>query len=156
MKKLKYVKQLDPCGCTIACLAMIVDKEYFELRHFLNNNKEKLSPFLRGNPVHQEHFYANKLSSRIGFFPEEIISILEIFFNKRSKFIEFRGLENLKNHCILSISDMDGSKLPNSHAIVYDAKQKLVLNPCPDDNIKLDNKLTGYNVLVCIEILGEK
>lgn len=154
IKKLKYVEQLDPSGCTIACLAMIVDKKYFELRDFLNDKKQQVINCLLKENVYFPHFYKDHTSSRIHFYGQEIMNILETIFQIKSRFIEFRSMENLVNHCVLTVSDIKGCKICSSHAVLYDARKKIILDPSSHFGSRLNNNLVGHNVVTCLEILG--
>lgn len=133
MQKLKLVKQIDECGCSIACLAMVTGKPYFYIRTILH---EKINR-LRNIPI-SGHL--------IGLHPNELCDILLNVFKIPCQFIKFISFGRLKSNCILLLCPITGS-LSAKHAVVFDATNRRILDPdskCAD--------LKEYNVYCCIEL----
>lgn len=134
MKILKLVKQLDECGCTIACMSMITGIPYFEMRSRLH---------LECPDAMKDGTTNYKL---IGLHCTEEKEFLEKIFGIPCRFIKFLSLNKLKKHCILSICGLKGE---GGHSVVFDAKTRCILNPLDGEEIK---DLSEYNVKHCIEI----
>ncbi len=64
----------------------------------------------------------------------------------RCKFIKFSSLRALKKHCILYLVPLSGH-YGGSHAIVFDAKERCIINPL-DTPIDINQ----YNVTCCVEL----
>lgn len=136
-KPLKQIYQLDPTGCTYACVAMIANKKYFEIRELVSNIIPSLS--------------AKNMSLYItspGLLPGQIKDVLN-YLNIRSKWIKFESLNKLKNNAILLICKIDKNDFESGHAIVFDKLNKKILDPGFGANISLDS----YNICGCLEIL---
>lgn len=133
MKKLKHIIKLDQYGCSIACIAMITNKSYFEIRDIVHKNVSRLK---------------NKWSDHryIGLYPQEMLDTLKSIFKRPCKFIKFSSLRKLKKHCILFICSIEGERT-GGHAIIFDTKARRILDP---DNMM--KNLNGCNVFCCIEI----
>lgn len=149
MKKLKHIFQLDPNGCSIAALAMIVGKEYFELRKFLHKNENKIIPLLRKSDKASKclvEFYNN---NGFWFSLEDMIQILMVLFYIKATYKKFYSLQKIKKHSVFNV--MGINKYEAGHAIVFDAVQRKILDPGRDET-RTDNKLSNYNVATYIEI----
>lgn len=132
MRRLNLVKQLDNTGCTIACLSMIAEIPYFELRNILHSNVSR---------------FKNAVALvNIGLYPNEFRSILSNQFCISSRFIKFVSLGELRRHCVLFLRPIVFDS--TEHAVVYDAKTKTIFDPS-GKNINIDD----YNVCTCIEII---
>lgn len=150
MKKLRYIQQLDSWGCSIACMAMLVDMNYFSLRQFLYENDDKI-----------EYSYnaGRNLGGNVHITQSEFKKILKILFNLESNWIQFISVRELKKHCLLALSPLHGG---DGHGVVFDAKRRKILNPCRNStmNYRLWSKDTKdkslpvvkYNVYQCLEI----
>lgn len=133
MKKLKLVKQLDKYGCTIACLSMITEISYFDVRKILHQEIDRMK---------------NKCVSptEIGLNCLPLKEALEKIFNIPCRFIKFLSFSKLKKHCILYICPLMGA-YEFVHTIVFDAKNRRIIDPM--DNLK---NLNEFNIICCIEI----
>ena len=136
MKTLKLVKQLDECGCTIACMSMITGIPYFEMRSRLHL---ECSEEVQDGIINHE---------KIGLSCVEEQAILERIFEIPCRFIKFLSLNELRKHCILTICDLKGR---GYHSVVFDAKTRSILDPWNGKEIK-GAYLNEYNVKCCIEI----
>lgn len=130
MRKLKLVQQYDQTGCVPACLGMIVDKSYFEIRQLLIDSK------------------IQKHRSIIGIYEWELQEILSKYFGINSRWIKFENLSKLENHCILFLAHVYPPQTLQRHCVVYDAKECQILDP----DMSLYNNLGGFNVSNCLEI----
>ncbi len=152
MRELKHVLQLDNKGCTIACMAMIVDMRYFELRQLLSDN-DKTIPYaynkLRGKDGH------------IGIYSSEFRDILKRLFNIESNWIQFTSTRSLKKHCVLYINKIDQHPGGGSHCMVFDAVQRKILDPSKENGWNIGQNLIARhkklgthknNVHQCLEI----
>ncbi len=147
MKELKRIEQLDAKGCTIACVAMIARMEYFELRQLLWDKRKEIRYQLNGR---------NGIDGNIGFYHEETRGILLSLFKLDSEWIQFKGLENMDHHCILTLTSIDPTvvELGGGHAVVFDAGQQKILNPCSRviyNDLTTDTEVS-FNVAYCLEI----
>lgn len=134
MRKLKRVQQLDKYGCTIACLAMIIDKPYFATRETIQSKIERLS---KQPPVQPEF---------IGLYYTEFRDVLRYTFNIQCRFIKLSSLRQVKKHCVLWIVPLewDGRIV---HAMMFDAQKRCILDP-----MGLIKNLEEYNIASCLEI----
>jgi len=134
VQKLKPVEQLDQCGCTIACLAMILEMPYFQVRTELHSTIDRLKkpcvPY-----------------TEIGLNCVDMQVILEREFSKPCQFIKFLSLSKLKKHCMLYICPLEGG-YSGIHAVMFDAISRKLIDPTAHKIINLDN----FNVMCCIEI----
>lgn len=138
MRSIKKVKSLDHYGCAIACLAMITNKSYFQMR-------EKL------NQVYDRHKYKITSFERLGIPVSDVYELLRTHLNVRCQGTKF--IMPMEKHCILLINPIDPYLAQKFlHAIVWDAKRKRILDPDGNDNSILDN----FNICCCIEILQPK
>lgn len=147
VKSLKRIEQLDHKGCTIACVAMIVRMEYFELRHLLWSKRKEISYKMNGR---------NGFDGNIGFYHEETRGILLSLFKLDSEWIQFKGLANMDHHCILTLTTIDPTVIGHGggHAVVFDAGQQKILNPGSriiDNDLTTDTEVS-FNVAYCLEI----
>ena len=141
MKSLRLVEQQYKDDCTIACLAMITGISYYRTQRILRRNANKTISRLR----------FLKRCKRIEYIEwPKFIPILEDMFNISSRFIRFESLQNLKQHCILGVCNINGTFLKKSHAVVFDAKNRKILDP-----IGRREDLNQSNVFACLEI-GEE
>lgn len=134
MKTLRLVKQLDECGCTIACMSMITGIPYFEIRSRLHS---ECSDAMKAGITDYK---------LIGLYCTEQQEFLEKIFGIPCRFIKFLSLNKLKKHCILSVCGLRGQ---GCHSIVFDAKIRCILDPWNGKEIK---DLDKHNVKCCIEI----
>ncbi len=151
MKKLKYVRQLDYQGCSIACMAMIVGMKYFELREFLWNSRKRVD-FRYNGP--------KGMSGQIGLYEGEFKDVLEKLFDIKTRAIQFQSIGKLRKHCLLLICRIDD--MSNRHYLVFDAKARKILDPsgCVFNNkLQITKDADGrspvfsdYNVSHCLEI----
>ena len=134
MEEIKQVIQLDKYGCTIACMAMILDMQYFDLRKILHEKIDRLTG--RTNPEF------------IGLNCGPMKDALETMFDVQCRFIKFESLGDLRKHCILFICPLGGCYV-FVHTVIYDAQQKRLIDPDQRDTIA---SLENYNVVCCLEI----
>jgi len=119
---MNLIRQLDKDGCTTARIAMIGGTSY---------------EHVRGNIFRDESHGMKRF--------------LDSEFNIKSRFIKFTRLEDIENDCILVVARLDLNLGPGCsvHAIVYDAKEKKILDP-DTSSIK---DLSNYNIVQCLEIV---
>lgn len=134
MEKLQRVQQLDKHGCSIACLAMIVGKSYFQVRAILHETTEKL---------------LNKfvLPENIGLHCRDLYEALNQTFDVSCKFIKFVSLTKLTKHCILYVCPLAGC-YDYIHSVIFDAERHCIIDPFEDKNFDINE----YNVICCIEV----
>ncbi len=133
MRKLKPVKKLDQYGCSLACIAMITGKSYFDIRDAAHKHMPRL-----------QNVWVN--FNMIGLYGNEMIGFLKSQFGITSRFVKFASLNTLKKHCILLVCKLDGDRT-HGHGVVFDAKSRSILDPdCQISHLK------NYNVFCCLEI----
>jgi len=130
MKKLKLIEQYDQSGCAIACLAMLIEKTYFETRQFLYDNGIKKQKYM------------------IGLYEWELKDILFKYFNINSRWIKFESVCTLRKHCVLYLVPIDPPRNFSRHCVVFDYNEIKILDPSQS----IYNNLGGYNVSSCLEI----
>ena len=136
MEKIKPIKQLDKKGCTIACMAMVTDKSYFEIRAILHDEVDRLK---KDSPIPD---------ILMGLYCNEFKDALEKIFDIRCKYIKFLSLKKLKKHCVLYLVPLSGH-YGGSHTIVFDAVKRRIIDPFSSiEKINLDE----HNVSCCIEL----
>ena len=133
---MRLVKQLDLSGCTVACVAMIANESYFGMREIIHKNV----PRIRNIKLITSDTY------NVGLYSHEIKELLQVMLKKPCKFVKFLSLEQITKHCILFIMDLEWNN-SHSHCIVFDAKNKRILDPCN----RIEN-LDKHNVACCLEI----
>lgn len=134
MRKLKRVQQLDQHGCTIACIAMIVDMSYFMVREMIQFKVARLE---KQPPVPPQ---------LIGLYCEEISDVLGRIYKVPCKFVKFSSLRRMKKHCILWVTPLMWKEC-GTHVILFDADKRCILDP-----MNMLKKLDKYNVACCMEI----
>jgi len=133
IKKLKLVEQLDKDGCTTACLAMLLNKSYFDMRKYIHLNVERF----------KNHY--NCYSCCLYFFEiKEILDKLKI----KNEFIKFESFDKLKGHNILSASII--GPVHSAHSIIFDGKTRKILDPSRKS--EYDHIKHNYNIYKCIQI----
>lgn len=135
MKSIKRVKSMDYYGCAVACLAMITDKSYFQMR-------EKLSK------VYDRQMGKIVRSEQLGIPITDLYDILRTHLHIRCVGAKF--VVPMKNHCILFLTPVNLRYF--THAVVWDAKKQRILDPDSDGK----NILDDFNISYCIEILPPK
>lgn len=153
MRKLKLVKQIDTHGCGVACIAMISGKKYFEVREVLHSNIKRLMKL----PNFQNDIFSKDLETGVstkicpckydvGIYSSEFENVLKKCLGLQCSFIKFHSLRTIKKHCILFLVRLSGYE-HGSHAVVFDAKSRRILDPC--DELK---NLDDHNVACCLQV----
>ncbi len=136
MKNIKLVKQMDEHGCTIACLSMVTGVSYFQMRATMYEEVSRLR--IRNDPLPYR---------QIGLTLTEMQDILVGAFRMKVRFIKFIDLKLLKKHCIIIVCGIDMDPTICGHAIVYDAKDKILVDPLNEIT-----HLEEHNIISCMEI----
>lgn len=124
---MRLVRQRHQRGCASACLAMLTGKTYYQVLNYLHPKRKRNK---RGYDVaigHKEFFYA---LSKYGFKPE-LDWVADI--------------TKLEVPAVLAVhlSEVDN----NLHAVLWDSKEKRILDPNRAQPLSIDHYQDGLKLL---------
>lgn len=142
--KMRLIKQLDRHGCTVACLAMLLNKDYYTIRQLLDLYTEILPRLAPPK---------DPKKSSVGFdlsmYPHEITQILKALDpGIECEYIKWE--QSLKDLILLSVVPIDSYR--TAHAVVCDGEQEVIYDPMLDEPIGTKEYLKDCNIVNAIQI----
>lgn len=133
------VQQLDREGCTIACLAMLLNCDYYEMRKKLDDLNHSFSHLLSrwGEP-----------EFILTFYPKEICGVL-LQLRIISEYVKWYENEDKNDNNSTHILLLSPAKHPEyTHAVIY--HDRMIYDPTKDK--PQPNNLENFNVHCCIRV----